>query len=245
MQNKVHEYITSRIEKGEKLHFTLVDPDKSLDKIDKIAKDMVEAGTDAFLIGGSLAVTPEEASETAKTLKEYGLPVIVFPGNINCLTKEADAVLFLLLLNTTDIYYVIGAQLAGAPIIKKYGLEVLPTGYIVVYQDSAVAHVGRIVPIPVKKPEIIASYALMTEMLGLKYLYIEGGSGASHPVPTSFPRAAKKSTENLIVIVGGGIRSPEVARELALNGADIIVTGTIVEESMEKARKIVNALKNP
>lgn len=242
MKKKVHDYIVEKLEK-EKLHFTLIDPDKGIDHVEKIGKQMYEAGTDAFLIGGSLGVTPEEASEVAKILKETGLPVIVFPGNINCLTPEADAVLYMILMNTMDPYYLIGAQLAGAPIIKKYGLEPLPTGYVVVYQETAVAHVGKIIPIPRNKPEIVAAYAMAGEMLGLKYLYIEGGSGAPVPVPYDFPKYAKKHS-NLIIIVGGGIRDPDVAKNMVKSGADIIVTGTIVEKDLRKAKKIISAIKS-
>ena len=241
---KVHEYIINKVSNNKKLHFTLIDPDKPLDRLEEISSKMVEAGTDAFLIGGSLAVTPEEASQAAKILKEHGLPVIVFPGNINCLTPEADAVLFMILMNSLDPYYLMGAQLAGAPIIKKYGLETLPTGYVVVYGSTTVAHVGRIIPIPDNKPEIIGAYGLLAEMLGLKYFYIEGGSGAEKPVPPTFPAMIKRHAPNLIVIQGGGIRSAEEAIRIAKAGADIIVTGTIVEKSLEKAKKIIEAIKN-
>ncbi len=239
---KVHKYITDLLSRGKKLHFTLIDPDKS-DNIENISKTMVEAGTDGFLIGGSLAVTPQEATETARILKEHGLPVIIFPGNINCLTPEADAILFMVLMNSLEPYFLMGAQVAGAPLVKKYGLEPLPTGYLVVYGSTAVAHVGRIMPIPENKPDIVAAYAMAAEMLGMKYFYIEAGSGAPKPVPYTFPRAAKNSTDNLVVIVGGGIRDPETARLMIDSGADIIVTGTIVEKDPIKAKKIIQAIK--
>ena len=242
---KVHNYIIESISSGKKLHFTLIDPDKvsEPDKLEKIAYLMAEYGTDAFLIGGSLGVTPEEASETAKILKKTGLPVIIFPGNINCLTPEADAVLFMILMNSMEKYYLMEAQITASPLIKKYRLETLPTAYIVVYGDTAVAHVGRIYPIPINKPEIILAYALASEMLGLKYIYLEAGSGSQKPVPPAFPKIVKENT-NLIVIVGGGIRSPYIAYEMLKNGADIIVTGTIVEEDPQKAAKIIGAIKN-
>ncbi len=240
---KVHEYIKSKIERGEKLHFTLIDPDKvDINELDKIAKKLVEVGTDAFMIGGSLAVTPEEASLAAKVLKEYGLPVIVFPGNLNCLTPHADAVFFMILMNSLESYYLIQAHVQAAPIIMKYRLESLPTAYIVIDLDTAVAHVGRIYPIPRNKPEVVVAYALAAEMLGLKYIYLEAGSGAREPVPFTFPEIVKKYTK-LITIVGGGIRSPEVAKQLVKHGADIVVTGTIIEENTELAEKIIWAIK--
>ncbi len=244
MEKRVHKYIQEKLGSGEKLHFTLIDPDKtSVEELSRIAGLLVDAGTDAFLIGGSLAVTPEEAGRTAEVLKDTGLPVIVFPGNINCLTLMADAVLYMILLNSLEPYYLMGAQIAAAPIIRKYGLEVLPTGYLVIYPDTAVAHIGRTHPIPPHKPGIALAYALATEMLGMKYIYLEAGSGAQRPVPPSFPEAIKKHTR-LTVIVGGGIRSPIIARNLVEAGADIIVTGTIVERDPERARNIIRAIKS-
>ena len=240
----IHKYIVNKISSGKKLHFTLIDPDNPLEDIDRISSEMVKAGTDAFLIGGSLGVTPEEASKTAKALKKHGLPVIVFPGNINCLTPEADAILFMILLNSLEPYYLMGAQLAGAPLVRKYGLEPLPTGYLVVYGSTAVAHVGRVVPIPESKPEIVGAYALAAEMLGLKYLYIEGGSGAPKPVSPSFIATARKASKKLIIIAGGGVREPDIARKIAIAGADILVTGTIVERDPVKAKEIIRSFKS-
>jgi len=241
---RVHEYIKSRVGTGEKLHFTLIDPDKATDlvKLEEISEKMVEAGTDAFLVGGSLGITHEEADLVVSTLKKRGLPVVIFPGNINCLSRYADAVLFMVLLNTLEPYYLMQIQVIAAPIIAKYGLETLPTGYLVVDQDTAVAHVGRVYPVPRNKPELVAAYALATEMMGLKYIYLEAGSGAQQPIPLEFPRIIKRHTD-LTVIVGGGIRDPESARKLAEAGADIIVTGTIVEKDPDLAARIIKAIK--
>ncbi|MEM2579009.1 MAG: geranylgeranylglyceryl/heptaprenylglyceryl phosphate synthase [Desulfurococcaceae archaeon] len=243
MTSRIHKYIVNKLKGEGKLHFTLIDPAKSISDLEKISEEAASAGTDAFLVGGSLAVTPEEASSTARALKKHGLPIIVFPGNLNCLTPEADAVLFMTLMNSAEPYYIMGAQVQGAFLVKKYGLEALPTGYVVVYGSTAVAHVGRVIPIPENRPEIIAAYALAAEMMGMKYFYIEGGSGAPQPVPHTFPSIVKKYAKELVVIVGGGIREPEVASKIASAGADIIVTGTIVEEDYEKAVKIIKAIK--
>lgn len=242
---KVHNYIKSKILAGEKLHFTLIDPERveDFDKLIDVTDGVVNAGTDGFLVGGSLAVTPEEADTTVKTLKKYGLPIVIFPGNVNCLTPNADAVLFMVLMNTLESYYLMQVQVLAAPIIAKYRLEALPTGYVVIDQDSAVAHVGRVYPVPRNKPEIIAAYAMAAQMLGFKYMYIEAGSGAQQPVPLEFPYFAKRHATDLIVMVGGGIRSPEVAKRLAESGADIIVTGTIVEKDPELAARIIKAIK--
>ncbi len=243
MTSRIHKYIVDKLRSEGKLHFTLIDPAKPISNLEKASGEAASAGTDAFLVGGSLAVAPEEAGSTARALKKHGLPVIVFPGNLNCLTPEADAVLFMTLMNSAEPYYIMGAQVQGALLVKRYGLEALPTGYVVVYGSTAVAHVGKVIPIPEDRPEIIAAYALAAEMMGMKYFYIEGGSGAPRPVPYAFPSAVKKHVEELIVIVGGGIREPDVASKMASAGADIIVTGTIVEEDYEKAVKIIKAIK--
>ena len=241
---KVNNYIVDKINSGEKLHFTLIDPDKSSDpdRLGELADEVKSYGTDAFLIGGSLGVTPEEADTTAKILKETGLPVIIFPGNLNCITRYADAVMYMVLMNSIDNYYLVEAQVAAAPIVKKYGLEPLPTAYLVIYGETAVAHVGRVYPIPPNKPEIILAYAWAAEMFGLKYIYLEAGSGALQPVPPIMPMLVKKNT-NLITIVGGGIREPETAAKIIESGADIIVTGTIAEEKPEKLAEIIKVVK--
>jgi len=241
---RVNDYIQSKLSNGEKLHFTLIDPDKvsDVDKLYKLAEEVKSYGTDAFLIGGSLGVTPEEAGVTAKVLKETGLPVIIFPGNLNCLTPNADAVLFMVLMNSIDTYYLIEAQVAAAPIIRKYGLETLPTAYIVVYGDTAVAHVGRVYPLPPAIPEMVYAYALAAEMMGFKYIYLEAGSGAQRPIPFEMPRIVKKYT-NLTVIAGGGIRDAETASRMVENGVDIIVTGTILERDPGKLAGIIKAVK--
>lgn len=243
---KVDEYIRGRVSSGEKLHFTLIDPDKSrdLDKLEKLAEEVKGYGTDLFLIGGSLGVTPEEADNVAKVLRKTGLPVVVFPGNINCLTKHADAVLFMVLMNSLDRYYLIDAQILAAPIIRKYGLETIPTGYVVVYGDTAVAHVGKVYPLPPGKPEVIVAYAMACEMLGFKYIYLEAGSGSEKTIPPIYPRLVKEYTK-LVVIAGGGIRTVEQAKVLVNNGVDVVVTGTIVEDNPTKLSEIIKVIKNP
>ncbi|MEM1674975.1 MAG: geranylgeranylglyceryl/heptaprenylglyceryl phosphate synthase [Desulfurococcaceae archaeon] len=242
--NSVHKYIVDKIENGEKLHFTLIDPDKvsDYDELEKLADEVKHYGSDAFLIGGSIAVTPDEADETARVLKKTGLPVIVFPGNINCITRYADAILYMILMNSINTYYLIEAQVSAAPIVKKYGLETLPTAYIVIYGDTSVAHIGRIYPIPVNKPEIVLAYGLAAEMLGMKYVYLEAGSGARDIVPPQMVNIVKKNTK-LIVIVGGGIKNRELAEKIISSGADIIVTGTIVEHEPGRLKDIISVVK--
>ena len=241
---RVAKYIEDKVGSGETLHFSLVDPAKTdVEELPRIAEQLVEAGTDAFLVGGSLAVSESDIDEVIEALRTASLPIILFPGNINGISRKADAILFMSLLNSDDIYYVTGAQVSAAPIIKRYGLEVLPTAYIIVGYGGAAGFMGRARPIPYDKPEIAAAYAMAAEMMGMRFIYLEAGSGAPRPVPTDMVSYVRRSIDSSIVIVGGGIRSPEVAQGIVRAGADVIVTGNIIEDSIEQAKRIIRAVK--
>ncbi len=230
------------------LHFTLIDPDEvsgDLDQASKLVEPMVSAGTDVILVGGSIGVSESLLDDIISSLKRYGLPVVLFPGNVNGLSKEADAVLFMSLLNSDDPYYIVGAQVQGAIIVKRYGLEVLPTAYLIVGYGGAAGYIGRARPLPLDKPEITTAYALAAEMLGMRYIYLEAGSGAPVHVPAEIIASVRKAlSSSTMLIVGGGIRSPEAARRVVEAGADIVVTGTIVEEDSERAASIVKSIKS-
>lgn len=241
----VHNYLKKRIDDGEKLHFTLIDPDKvnDLNTLRKTASDLANAGTDAFLVGGSVGVSESDVDVVVNELKNYGKPVILFPGNISGISRYADAILFMSLMNSDDPYFIVGAPVLGAPIIYRYGIEALPTAYIIVGYGGAAGYVGRARPIPYERGDIGAAYVLAARYLGKKYAYLEAGSGAPKPIPPEFIAAAAKVKEDLTLIVGGGIRTPEDAQKAVNAGADIIVTGTIVEKNPQKAINIINAIK--
>ncbi|ADM26911.1 geranylgeranylglyceryl diphosphate synthase [Ignisphaera aggregans DSM 17230] len=245
-RGKVYTYIKREIEDGGKLHFSLVDPEKvlNLEDLRKTLRALVEAGTNAILIGGSLNVFNEDVEKIVDIVEELEVPSILFPGSIAGIAKNADAIMMLSLLNSDDVYFIVGAQAYAAPIIKRLGLEVLPTGYIVVGEaHTSVSIMGRARMIPFDKPEICAAYALAGKYMGMRFIYLEAGSGAPKPVPPEFVRVVKKAIEDTILIVGGGIRSSEVALEIANAGADIIVTGTIIEKDLERAIKIISSLR--
>jgi len=241
----VDKHLRSKLRSGEKLHFTLFDPDKTHVKdVDKVAEVMVAEGTDAFLVGGSIGVSEVDVDLTVQTLKKWGLPVILFPGNVTGISRYADAILFMTLMNSDDPYFIIGAQVLGAPIVARYGLEVLPTAYVIVGYGGAAGFVGKARPIPYEKPELGVAYALAAKFLGQKYIYLEAGSGAPTPVPPKFVEKISKVKEDLVLIVGGGIKTYEQAKEIIEAGADVIVTGTIVEENAEKAKEVLKAIKH-
>lgn len=241
---KVSEYLFSKRKDGV-VHFTLIDPQKtSPAEAEKIGFYLKDLGTDAFLLGGSIGVDPLEATEIASNLKKTGLPVIIFPGDLTNIVKTADAILFMSLLNSESAYYIIGAQVQGALLVKKYGLEALPTGYIVIGYGGAAGYIGRAKPVPWEQPEIALAYALAASMLGMKYIYLEAGSGSPRPVPAEMISLVKKYVPDVFLIVGGGIRTADAAISAVKAGADAIVTGNIVEENLKKAEEIIKAVKS-
>jgi len=228
---KVEKYLNDEIEAKGSIHLSLLDPEKSdLAEAARLAKIIEEAGSSAIMVGGSLNVNERAMDETIKVIKENcSLPVIVFPSNINTISCYADAIWFMSLLNSMNPYFIIGAQVQSAAIIKKYGLEALPMAYIVVGDGGTASIIGQARPLPPHKAEVIALYALAAQYLGMRFVYIEGGSGAPKPVPPSTVKFVRGYID-VRLIVGGGIRRRDQAEALAEAGADIIVTGTILEE---------------
>lgn len=244
-RGKVNEYIEGKIKKDELVHLSLIDPAKVYDlkTLSEIAKRLVAAGTDAFLVGGSIGVSESDVDSVVAVLEELNRPVILFPGNVNGLSRTADAVLFMSLLNSDDPYYIIGAQVIGAPIIKKYGLEPLPTAYIVIGYGGTAGFIGKARPLPIEKPEIGVAYALAAEYLGMKYIYLEAGSGSPQPITPQYIKHVSSNTEKAYIIIGGGIRKPEDITKLADAGAHIIVTGNIIEDDLARAEELITTAK--
>lgn len=233
----VEKYLNDTL-KEHKLHITLIDPDEQTpEEAVKIATEAKKADTDAILLGGSIT-DQEVLNLTAKALKEnVDLPVILFPGNVTGVTKYADAVLFMSLLNSTNPYWITGAQALAAPSIKKMGLETIPMGYLIIEPGGTVGWVGDAKAIPRNKSDLALAYAMAAEFFGMRVIYLEAGSGASSHIPLDFIMKVKKLT-NLMVIVGGGIRTAQDAYEVKEAGADIIITGTVVEETEDTYKKI-------
>ena len=147
------------------------------------------------------------------------------------------------LLNSVDHYFIVGAQSQGAVIVKRYGLEAIPLGYIIFGGNTAVAAMGRALPLPIDHGEVAACYALAAQYLGMRFVYLEAGSGAEKPLPPSTIRTVKEAID-IPLIVGGGIRSISDVQAVLEAGADIIVTGTVAEKDFDSFRKIVRAVKN-
>ncbi len=231
------------------MHFSLIDPEKVVDRDDNelrsVISKLVEAGTSAILVGGSTGVSEYDVDRVVKIIEEFNVPSILFPGNVSGISKYADAILFMSLLNSEDPYFIIGAQVCAAPIIKRYGLEVLPTAYIIIGYGGAAGHIGHARPIPYEKPELVAAYALAAKYLGMKIVYLEAGSGAPRSVPDEAVVYTRKAIGNdMLIMVGGGIRDPETALRLIECGANVIVTGTILESDLEKGIDIIRSIKD-
>lgn len=238
--------------KAGKLHFTLIDPDKSAPReAGEIAVAAAKHGSDAILVGGSIGVTFEETDEVVKSAKKSGLPVILFPGGHTNASKHADAVMFLTVLNSDNPYFIVYAQILGAPLALKLGLEAIPTSYIIVGHGGAAGFVSRARVIPYERPDIVALHAIAGAMMGGRIVYLEAGSGAPKPVPPEAVAASRKLldkagyTGQVLLAVGGGVRTPESAAQLSLAGADVLVTGTLAEEDPEMMQSIISAFKNP
>lgn len=231
------------------LHFTLIDPDKQKpEDAGKLAGLSERFGTDAIMVGGSWGdAYGDRLNKTILEIKKnVEIPAILFPSSAQQISEYADAIFFMSLLNSRSTQYVIDEQAKGAIYVKKYGIETLSMAYLIIESNSntSAGWVGDVKPIPRDKPEIAASYSLAAKYFGMRFVYLEGGSGAKLSVPPEMIGIVKKSVGNdMFVIVGGGIRDPKTAQEKIKAGADIIVTGTIAERSKDKLREIIKVIK--
>ena len=234
----VENYIRD-ILKERKIHFTLIDPDEQTpEEALEIATHAIEGGTDGIMIGGS-TVDGDDVDNTCKILSEnIAVPIIIFPGNTSSVSKYADAIFYMSYVNSRNPYWINGAQAIAAPSVKTSGMEILSMHYIVVAPGGTVGWVGDANLIPRNKPKIPAVYAMSAELFGIKFFYLEGGSGVKEPVPPEMIAYSKKAAPKNILVVGGGIRDGKAAYTAAKAGGDIIVTGTVVEEVDDVKAKI-------
>ena len=213
----------------------LIDPDKKNDKnIDQLVEKAHQNGVDAIFVGGSIIMDGlyHKRVERIKSISE--IPVILFPGGVNQINKHYDAMLFMSLLSGRNSHYLIGEQVIAAPIVKDYGIETIPTGYLLIDGGSptTVEVVSGTKPLPSNQPDIIVSHALAAQFLGMELIYLEAGSGALNEVPGDVVRKVADEI-NIGLIVGGGIRTPEDANSIVNSGASFVVIGSAIEKSAE------------
>jgi len=226
----VERYLAEHLEGGP-LHFTLIDPDKSGGaRAAALARGAVALGSHAILLGGSTGISREVMGEAARAVKAaVTIPAIIFPEGPGSLTPDADAVLFMSLLNSRNLDLVIRTHARSASTVRRMELEAIPMGYLVVAPGMRVGEVGSVDPVPREDLSGATGYALAAELLGMRFVYLEAGSGAPAPVPDAMVRAVRDAIR-IPLIVGGGIRSGAEAKVLLEAGANILVTGTITEE---------------
>lgn len=224
----------------------LIDPeDFSVDEAISVVERAERVGASLILIGGSTIADQQHLDDVVIQIKSrITLPVILFPGNITGISNHADAILFSSLLNSTNTYFIIGAQAIGAMQVKKCGLEAIPMGYLVFGQDSTTGFVGQIREMPRNKPAIAVMYSMAAHYLGMRTLYLEAGSGSANIIPKEIVSAVRKHYPGLL-IVGGGVTDSESAKAIAEAGADIIVIGNMLRSSdfEGKLNQIVQAIK--
>lgn len=245
---KVLEYINQKLQR-EKIHMTLIDPaDTSPINAGKVAGIAARSGTDAIMVGGSTGVNSENTDAIVKEIRLHcrRLPIILFPSSSAVISRYADAIYFMSLLNSRNPKHIVREQARGAPIVKKMGIEPIPMGYLIVEPGMKVGQVGEAEVVGRNNVNEAVGYALAAQYLGMQILYLEAGSGAPEPVPAEMITAVKHET-SIPLIVGGGIRTKRNVDYVLEAGADIIVTGTAVEAADDlnaKLNEIIGAVKN-
>jgi len=237
----LYQYIRDTLEKR-KMFALQVDPDKHDDSsLARIAKAAGRNGVDFILAGGSLISTPID--HVVGILKENtDIPVILFPGNVMQISGNADGIFLLCLISGRNPEYLIGNHVIAAPILKKSGLEIIPTSYILIENGrlTSVEYISNTRPIPADKVELAVATALAGEMLGHRLLYLEAGSGAIEPVKTNLIAEVKRNI-SIPMIVGGGIQRPDQVKAIYKAGADVIVIGTALENDENNLKILAGA----
>jgi len=234
MNKQILQTLIERKETGVKSFAVLIDPDNfNNQNSTRIVHACIENKVDYIFVGGSLLKT-DNISDVVHFLKDNcAIPVVIFPGNSMQVETSADALLFLSLISGRNPELLIGQHVVAAPILKKSGIEILPTGYIIIDsgKTTTATYISQTIPVPRDKPSVASATAMAGEMLGLKIIYLEAGSGAESPVPTCMIDEVSGSVE-IPLIVGGGINTGTKAIQALEAGADMIVIGNGVEENI-------------
>jgi len=243
----IYQSLAAKKEKGLKSLAILIDPDRMrLKHLEHIIKLSVDANVDYFFIGGSLIVNDMLDNVLSEIKKACDIPMVLFPGNSFQLSYKADALLFLSLISGRNAELLIGKHVITAPYLKMSPLEIISTGYLLIDGgvNSTVQYMSNTSPIPHQKDDIAMCTAMAGEMLGMKLMYLDAGSGAKNPVSTSMIENVSGAVQ-VPLIVGGGIRTPEKARENILAGADLIVVGNAIEKDPELIKEMSIAIHSP
>jgi phosphoglycerol geranylgeranyltransferase len=244
MSNQVYQNILDKKLNQQKAFAVLIDPDK-LDGVglQKTIDLAVQFKVDFIFVGGSLIVTDTLDQVVAQIKQACSIPVVLFPGSPDQITPRADALLYLSLISGRNPELLIGQHVISAPFVRQSGLEIIPVGYMLIDGGSptTVSYISNTNPIPANKNDIAACTAMAGEMLGLKVIYMDAGSGAKNAIPSSMIQQVAKYTKTPL-IVGGGITTPEKAIENCKAGADIIVVGNAIEKEPVLIQMIADAI---
>ncbi|MBI4406403.1 geranylgeranylglyceryl/heptaprenylglyceryl phosphate synthase [Candidatus Micrarchaeota archaeon] len=229
---RIEKYYWEKVSTQGAMLFTLIDPDKCfLENAAKLAKTSVEAGSDAILVGGSIGAQGSVLDETVQKIKEVvDIPVVLFPGNISGLSQFADAVYFMYMLNSRDVYWLSTAQIQAAPVVQKMKIEAIPTSYVVLEPGKAVGWIGNANLVPRDRPDLAYACALASRFMGCRVLISDSGSGAEEPAPVELISAmARACGDEVFYVYGGGIKNGDQAADIIEAGARGIQIGTAFE----------------
>ena len=244
IMRNIYKHITQNANNGKKSFAILIDPDKQdKNKLRKIIKKAEESKVDYFFVGGSL-LSYDSLDDCINTLKQNSkIPIILFPGNTMQINDKAEGILFLSLISGRNPDMLIGKQVIAAPILKESSLEVISTGYMLIDsgQQTTASYISNTQPIPSNKNAVAVCTALAGEMLGLKLIFMDGGSGAKNPISEKMISSVKRAI-NLPLIIGGGINSAKKAIDNCKAGADIIVVGNAIEKNINLINEIATAV---
>tara|TARA_B100001250_G_scaffold123206_1_gene104603 strand:- start:153 stop:893 length:741 start_codon:yes stop_codon:yes gene_type:complete len=225
-------------------YVVLIDPDKkNKNSICQLIEMGNKSNVDAFFIGGSLIMDSAYHIRVKEIKKNSDIPIILFPGGVNQINSYFDAMLFTSIISGRNPHYLIGEQVISAPIIRDINIETIPTGYILVDggSGSMVQVMSGTTSIPMNRIDAIIAHALAGQYLGMSLIYLEAGSGAKNPVSDNIIQSVKEAI-SIPLIVGGGLRDPDVVYNKVNSGASIVVTGTITEENSSVMKEIANAV---
>lgn len=239
------EYLNNKLKQGT-VHITLIDPLRQVpEAAGRLAYTAQEVGSDVIFICGSTGITQRSLVETATAVRgKVSIPIVFFPAGGEALCLDFSAVMYLSMINSRNAQYITGSHSKVSLIFKRLGIEVIPVGYIIIEPGMKVGEVGEAELVSRDNPWKALEYALTAEYMGMKFVFLEAGNGAAQPVPAGMIKAIKQEI-SVPLIVGGGIRTAIDARRVRQAGADIVVTGTIIENAgyRERLRSILSALK--
>ncbi|MDA0986637.1 MAG: geranylgeranylglyceryl/heptaprenylglyceryl phosphate synthase [Bacteroidetes bacterium] len=213
-------------------YFILIDPEKIPDNLSKFLSHAMDANVDAFLIGGSTLKQFDLNELSLKIKKETSIPVLIFPSGTHQISQYADAILYLSFLQSHDPYFIIGAQVEAVPIVRNLKLETISTAYLLIDSGnvSSAQRLTNVKPFSRNDVSAVTNYSIAAEILGFQFLYLEGGSGAKFSIPNNIIAFIRKEI-TIPIIVGGGIKKPEDAREKINSGANFVVIGNLFENN--------------